>query len=277
VSTDEGPPQRPPQISPDGKWVWDGTEWQPVAGRQAVFPAFNSAAMVDPSLPTAVQPPVVRAAAQAPVVNYAVNYSTPQTSAAPLWQVKPGHMNKYLYVAAGVVVFVMALIYLNSLGPFTLPWVGTSQPPAPTPAPSLLSARTDFQEADRFVTADLVPPMTSLNKAIGAQVLACNGVLSSGCQTVLVATDDQLKNAHSVVANAQVPACIVSNVGKLKFDLDVLENFMHNALQSFTDSSKPALAAALAGFNASYRTLQSDFTGTLRAHNLYCDTQLTGP
>jgi hypothetical protein len=128
--SDGSPPQRPPQISPDGKWVWDGTEWQPVAGRDsghtAVFPAFSAAAL-DPALTTHPAPVPFRAPV-APV-NYAANYSLaqPQTN-APLWQVKAGHWNKYLYVAAGVIVLVMAGIFLSSLGKIAVPlFAGSSQ------------------------------------------------------------------------------------------------------------------------------------------------------
>src|SRR5260370_12818554 len=30
MSIAEGPPVLPPQVSPDGKWIWDGHEWQPL-------------------------------------------------------------------------------------------------------------------------------------------------------------------------------------------------------------------------------------------------------
>jgi len=274
------PPQRPPQVSPDGKWVWDGTEWQPVAGRDsghtAVFPAFNPAAlqasMVDPT-PAAPTP----FGAAPPVVNYAANYSAPQQTSAPLWQVKPGHWNKYLYVVAGIVVLVMAGIFLNSLGPISLPFGGGSQQASQTPAPSLLSKRSDFAVADRFVAGDLATAMNALSKTVVAQALACNGVLTIGCQAALVETDNQLKSSQTVIAAAQVPSCVAPSVAKLAGDLGVIQVYMNNALRSFSDNSKSELAAALAGFNRSYRILQSDFAGAIKAKTTYCDTQLTGP
>jgi hypothetical protein len=278
--SDGSPPQRPPQISPDGKWVWDGTEWQPVAGRDsghtAVFPAFSAAAM-DPALTTHPAPVPF----QAPVapVNYAANYSVPQPqTSAPLWQVKPGHWNKYLYVAAGVVVLVMAGIFLSSLGPISLPWFGgSSQAGTQTPAPSLLSKRSDSAAASRFLNAVLAPAMVGFNKTVSAQVLSCNGVLTVGCQAALVETDNQVKDAVAGVGGAPVPVCIAPNVSKLKIDLAALEAFLQNALQSYSDNSKSGLAAGLAGFNYQDRMLQADILATFKAQASFCDTLVIGP
>jgi hypothetical protein len=276
------PPQRPPQISPDGKWVWDGTEWQPVAGRDsghtAVFPAFNTATLEPTMTMTAPaqQAPVPFSAPVAPV-NYAVNYSTPQAS-APLWQVKPGRWNNYLYVAAAVVVLVMAMIFLNSLGSFSLPWFGgSSRSSTPAPAPSVLNKRSDYAVASRFLTAFLAPAMSSFNKTVSTQVLSCNGVMTVGCQAALIETDNQVKNAVAVVNDAPAPVCIVPNVSKVKIDLAGLDAFLQNALQAYTDGSKSGLAAGLAGFAYEDRMLQGDILAAFKAQASFCDTQLTGP
>jgi hypothetical protein len=216
---------------------------------------------------------------QAPVapVSYAVNYSASQTS-APLWQVKPGHWNKYLYVAAGVIVLVMAGIFLNSLGPISLPWFGgTSQAANPSPAPSYLATRSDNAAAGRFLNVFLAPAMTSFNRMVSAQVLSCNGVLTVGCQAALIETDNQVKNALTVVSGAPAPVCIVPNVSKLKTDLAGLDAFLQNALTAYSDNSKSGLAAGLAGFNYEDRLLQADILAAFKAQTLYCDTQLVGP
>jgi hypothetical protein len=274
------PPQRPPQISPDGKWVWDGTEWQPVASRDsghtAVFPAFNSAA-IDPTL-TAQPAPVPFQAPVAPV-NYAANYSVPQQTNAPLWQVKPGHWNKYLYVAAGVIVLVIAGIFLSSLGPISLPWFGGgSQTGTQTPAPSLLSKRSDFAAADQFETGFLQPAIVAMNKSVAAQTLSCNGVLtlSIGCQQALTVTDGQVQTALAEVNKEPPPICIAPSVANIKFDLQRMHAFMQNAFQAFTDNSKPELAAAFAGFYLADHSLQLNVNAS-KAQAAACDTQVTGP
>jgi hypothetical protein len=277
--SDGSPPQRPPQISPDGKWVWDGTEWQPVAGRDsghtAVFPAFSSAAKLDPGM--LMEPSAVPFQAPVAPVNYAASYSTPETS-APLWQVKPGHWNKYLYVVAGIVVLVMAGIFLSSLGPLSLPWFGGSpQTSTHSPAPSLLSKRSDSAVATNFLTDLLAPSMTSLNKVVAAQVLSCNGYLTIGCQSALTLTDDQLKSTISVVNSTTSPACIAPNLSKLRADLASTDSYVRTALQAYTDNSKRELGQGVIHLSAAYRAVQADFLGAQKAQSLYCDTQLAGP
>jgi hypothetical protein len=278
--SDGSPPQRPPQVSPDGKWVWDGTEWQPVAGRDsghtAVFPAFNPAAlqasMVDPTTPASPTP----FGAAPPAVNYAASYSAPQQTSAPLWQVKPGHWNKYLYVVAGVVVLVIAGIFLSSLGPITLPWFASAGPVVSRPGPSELSARTDYAAANRFMTDHITSDIVSLNKTITAQVLSCNGVLTVGCQDAMTVTDGKVQDALAVINTESFPLCLATNVGNVKFQLQRLHGFLHDAFTAYTDSSKKELLSALAGFYAVDHALQLAFNATQAAANV-CDTQLTGP
>jgi hypothetical protein len=274
------PPQRPPQVSPDGKWVWDGTEWQPVAGRDsghtAVFPAFNPAAlqasMVDPT------PAATPFGAAPPVVNYAASYSAPQQTSAPLWQVKPGHWNKYLYVVAGVVVLVIAGIFLSSLGPISFPWFGaSSQTVIPTPGPSLLAKRSDYARADRFVSGVFAPLMQDLSATISLQGLACNGVLTTGCQAALVTTEDKTKSLIATVNGTDVPVCIATSVSKISVDLQSMDTYLLIALKGYSDNRKSELAQGLAGFYYYEPPLQRDIAATAAARSTQCDTELTGP
>jgi hypothetical protein len=274
------PPQRSPQISPDGKWVWDGTEWQPVAGRdsgrQAVFPAFNQAAL-DSAL-MGGEPTPRQVQAPPPVISYAVDYSNPQP-VVPLWQRQKPRLNKYVvYGVAGAVVLVMAGIFLSSLGPISWPW--SSDAPvqaAATPGPSPLATRSDLAVANRFLFGYLTPPLARVNRATAAQRLSCNGVLTVGCQSALSVTDTEVRNMLSVVQTAPAPVCILPNVTRLKGDLTTMVAALHAAIQSYNDNSKTELFQGLTRFAAGGQTLQVDLTATGRARTAYCDTQLTGP
>ena len=73
MSIDTGPPAQPPQLSPDGNWVWDGSQWQPVASAGAapahagVFKAYD-AIVVEPVAPTIeAAPPAVQYEQQYPL------------------------------------------------------------------------------------------------------------------------------------------------------------------------------------------------------------------
>jgi hypothetical protein len=119
--------------------------------------------------------------------------------------------------------------------------------------------------------------MVGFNKTVSTQVLSCNGVLTVGCQGVLIETDNQVKDAVAGVGGAPVPVCIALNVSKLKIDLAALDAFLQNSLQAYSDSSKSGLAAGLAGFNYQDRMLQADILATFKAQAAFCDSQLTGP
>ena len=129
MSVDASPPIQPPQLSPDGKWVWDGAQWQPVvgvdSGRAAVFPSWNSIEVpaaqpaVD-AVPLAVQYEPA-AQYQPPAVDY--SYAAADEPIVQLWnQPKKGGKTIFLYPVAGLAVLVMAMIVLNSVGYIAFPW-----------------------------------------------------------------------------------------------------------------------------------------------------------
>src|SRR5579872_2771299 len=131
-------------LSPDGKWVWDGTEWKPIPQREALFPSWQSIA-VDPAAPVApaAQPagaPVQVAAPvalSAPALTQPVDpglayapYGLSMPESAPPWRSvpKPTGMNMYYYLIAGVVGIVIILVVLNSVFPLWLILPGPKPP-----------------------------------------------------------------------------------------------------------------------------------------------------
>jgi hypothetical protein len=272
------PPERPPQLSPDGKWVWDGSEWQPVAGResghQAVFSAFNSA--FDPAL-TAPQPSLTPARPE-PVANYPMlNYSPPQP-AIPLWQRTTPRLNKYVpYVAVGAVVLVVAIILMNQIGSISWPWI----PDAPlqaaaSPTPPMPATRSEYAEAQRLWTGFLVPAFNPMNAAATEQALACNGVPTIGCQGDLAATDAAVKNVLAVAKSAPAPDCILDYLTRTEADLAGMDAGLQIALSSYTiNRSGTLLEQGLVKFAAARRPLGPDTQGIAKA--AVCDTQQTGP
>jgi hypothetical protein len=93
----------------------------------------------------------------------------------------------------------------------------------------------------------------------------------------MVETDNRVLTAHSKIISSPAPVCIAPNVHKMKFDLEVLDVFLHQGLKGFSDNSKFELVQAIAGFNAAYKVLQTDTLAAYKAQNSFCDTQLTGP
>jgi hypothetical protein len=260
--------------------VWDGSEWQPVAGRdsghQAVFSAFNSA--FDPAL-TAAQPTLTPARPE-PVANYpTINYSPPQP-VIPLWQRSTPRLNKYVpYVAVGVVVLVVAIILLNQIGPISWPWI----PDAPlqtaaTPTPPPPATRSDAAVAQRLVTGFLSPALNRMYTAASNQSLACNGVPTIGCQGTIQATEKEVKNSLSVANTVSAPDCISTYLTRVKADLTAMDAGLLVALSSYSDPrGGELLQSGLARFAAASRPLVTDLAAITKAQATLCDTQQTGP
>jgi len=130
VSIDAGPPAQPPQLSPDGNWVWDGSQWQPVAGAGAapahagVFKAYEAIAVEAPAPTVDAVPLGVQYEQQYPAPAPDYSYGGSQPDVIPLWQQgKGGSYGRYLYFGAAVVLFVMVLIVLNSMNFVQLPFI----------------------------------------------------------------------------------------------------------------------------------------------------------
>src|SRR5258708_10689372 len=129
VSIGSSPPQTPPQLSPDGRWVWDGQKWQPVpvvvGDLAGIVPVAAAAAAPAP------------APARAAVVYSPPKYVAPppEEPVVPLWQEPPRQgISMYLFVAAAAGVPFMGNMAFNPLPDyrFSLDTHGPSHAP-PTP------------------------------------------------------------------------------------------------------------------------------------------------
>ena len=273
------PPPRPPQISPDGKWVWNGKQWLPVAHRDAVFPAFAAVEIAEEAEPEPVAP--VRESI--PVIGeepepdpYAYNYAQP-VSSKPAWERAQTGLNKYLYIAAGVVVLVIAAIWVNSLGSIALPWDSTTVvAPKASPTPPI-TARTDAAAADRYLTGFLDPTLTNLAQTETVLNEICNGTMTFSCRDDMSTTQNQVKKVLPAINLQIYPQCIAPQVAKMKVDLNGEDSGLALALQGYQDNRASELAAGLARFRAAAIALAVDRTATDVAEKAYCSNQQTGP
>jgi hypothetical protein len=275
VSIDASPPAQPPQLSPDGKWVWDGTKWQPVAGVEPVhvgiFPAWNSIT-VDPGEP-AVEPVQQAPAQQAqvqqtpmqfnpepePVVDYGLPAAPEQV--VPLWQQRPATgVSTLMYVGAAVVVLVMAMIVLNSMNFIQLPWPGSgsssSNQAAASPTPN--NTGTEFVRAQRFLNTSLEPAVLSLDKTLPTMTQVCVGTLSNSCFDAISSTDQQVQNVVSVIDHGSVPLCIAGPVNKLRVDFQGMHAGLQAALTGFQNNDRAAVGNGLTRFSSFGPALKTD-------------------
>jgi hypothetical protein len=263
VSIDTGPPAQPPQLSPDGNWVWDGSQWQPVTGDGAapahagVFRAYDSI-VVEPSAPTveAAAPLGVQYEQQYPAPAPAIDYSYggSQPDLTPLWQQsKGGGYGRYLYFGAAILLFVMVLIVLNSMSFVQLPFISTGSKSSPpqaivTTSPTPDTSGPDSVRADRFLNGQLKPALVPFDDTLPAVVRGCVGNLSTACFDALTATDQQVNKLMTVIANGDIPSCISVPTTRLKADVKGMDDQIKSGLSGYTDNNKYTLQSATRGF-----------------------------
>ena len=249
----------PPQVSPDGKWVWDGQKWQPLP-ETSWEPA-----------PEAIMPPAVAAAApmtrtaQATTVEVhpqasAFSYPAADVPVVPLWaEPAPSGRSLYMYAGAAAVVLIMLMMVLNSTNVIQLPWPGSassSAGPALRPAPA--PHTSEYARADRFTNFYLAPSLASISHTLPALQLACTGTLSSGCRTALTAAREQVATLLSNIDHADVPPCVAAGANATAFDFQSMAYGLDMALNGYPDNSGAEVYHGIYHFAYFGRSLKAD-------------------
>ena len=262
-------------LSPDGKWVWSGSEWLPIAGHGAVFAAWNSIA-VEAVAPEVAQPVAVQAPMRAPVMQYAA--VQPEVEAVPLWQEqRKSGLNKYLYIVAGVIAVVVAIVAVNSLG-IQWPW-SVSAPEGlsrNTYIPPPVAVRSDAGRADYFLTGVLAPPMLALSQDTEIVKETCYGNLTEACQTAVTAAENQVKQVLAAIDHATLPICVASNVAKLRVDVASMDDALSLAIKGYKDSLGSEVTQGVSRLVAPAQRAQAG-AAAANTQKTRCDTQRVGP
>ena len=274
-------------LSPDGKWVWDGTQWRPIAHHESLFPSWQSIT-VDPVAAATAPPVQVRAPARPatpPAVFQAIDPSllpsTPES--APLWrnEPKPTGMNWYLYFFAGLVGIVIIIVVLNSVYPLwlLLPGPKPADAPAaaqPSPIPPV-AHRSDFARADHFVSGVLPPAMTPVTQALTPVSQTCNRALTISCQNNISTARPPVKSLLATIDKNVVPQCIATQVAKLRADAAAVDTALTAADKAFNDNQASELASAMSKYSRPASQLGPDVNAMTAAMKVQCSTQIQGP
>ena len=292
MSAEPGPPPiQPPQLSPDGRYVWDGTQWQPIADpaepvHKAVFAAWN-AIKVEPADPAAaaqpvqfqpqVQTPMLVREPAPPAIDYAYEVEDPVT---PLWQqpTRSGKTN-YLYAGAGLVVFVIAIMLLNSFNFFQFAWLNSSSSSpvvSPQPSPVVDQTRSEFGRADRFLNGSLAPALTELGDSL-QKMQTCNGTLSNSCYDAINSTDPQLKKLLAVFDQGTIPPCIAVPMKSFRADIVVMQAGIQLALKGYKDNQRGEVGNGLSQFSRGGQAMAADGRTADQALKTQCTKDLEGP
>ncbi|HKB33561.1 MAG TPA: hypothetical protein VKF16_06800 [Candidatus Dormibacteraeota bacterium] len=234
----------PPQVSPDGKWIWDGHKWLPIPPAEAGEPA---AAIGYP------------APAPEPV---AAVYS-PAEMNPPLWQqpAAPTQLSPYRIGAAGAVVLLLIVVGLNATGIISIPWPWI--PAGPTVTMIHASPRpivSDYVLADRFLNLEVGPAIVSLANTLPPVQASCAPAtnLSTACHNAINATNTQMLNILSVIDHAGIPNCIAVGTKALRNDLQGMSGGIGVALHGFQDNSSDEVNTGIVHFAIVAQSLQAD-------------------
>jgi hypothetical protein len=280
-------------MSPDGNWVWDGSQWQPVTGveptHEGVFAAYAHKVEVADQTAAVAQPAVAVAPvpAAAPAADYsypapAVDYGYPAAEpGVPLWQQqKSSGKSVYLYAGGAVVLFVIVLIVLNSINFVSLPFIGrgtsSSPPQAATPSPSASPySRSEFGRGDAFLNGALYSSLVTLAK-FDPPMATCNGEFTNGCFDAITVTEPPMKNVLSV-ALGSIPACIEGPMKQFRDDLAYMEGGLQASLKAYKDGNHSELVDGLSRWVVFYNRVGPDFQATNAILKARCSTEKEGP
>ena len=267
-------------LSPDGKWVWDGTRWLPLAdpstaSHHAVFAAWNAVRIEAPVGPEPVRPVPVQVRAAPPVVTYA----TPPVEAdvTPLWRQQPDTgLNKYLYTVAGVIGVIVLALVVNSFGPITLPWMqNQSSSPKAASGPPPLAARSGYAQASRFI-ALLTPAMDDMDQRVLATRETCVGPVTISCQDALTESDNQAQTLLAIIDHETVPSCIAAPVARLRADVSAAHDDLQATLKSFAGNNTFQTNDYISRDKSALQGLGPE-AAAISAAKPTCDVALIGP
>ena len=276
-------------LSPDGKWFWDGTQWQLIAtqadaGHIGVFPSWNTIHVDAATTASQVAQPV-QVATPAPGIQYAPVVSSPLDysagGAAPLWRRERASKISFpIYIAGAVIAVVVLVALAGSMARFiSWPWSsqGDSGPSTSTSALPPLASRSDFARADQFDTGALSPAMGNLGQTLILLNVSCNGTLTQTCQNAIEAADGQVKKVLAAIDRGPIAGCIAGYLAKMKVDLTGIGSALNVARKGFADNSRTELGQGLRGYATNSRALQTDYAGVETVRKSQCDTRMVGP
>jgi len=249
----------PPQVSPDGKWIWDGQNWLPIPPAEGATAAPAPGAI--PYLAPEPQP--------AADVAYAAAEMSP-----PLWQQPAAQtqLSPYRIGAAGAVVLLIIVVVLNATNIISIPWPWLAAGPTVTmihasPRPIV----SDYVLADRFLNVELGPAIVSLANTLPPVQASCAPAtnLSSACHTAINATNTQMLDVLSVIDHAGIPNCIAVGTKTLRNDLQGMSGGIGVALHGFQDNSGDEVNTGIYHFAFIAQSLQPD-ANTINAEVATC-------
>jgi len=269
-------------MSPDGKWIWDGAQWRPVAVHEAAFPNWKSvgAGFVPETdtqaRPVAVAPPPSRRDA-IPPPSYRLAGPVPNM-AAPLWRQASAGLGLKRYasmaIAAAVLIVVIVLVSVAA----TLALSAHQNPTAPVVATTSKGGPTARSDSARaaYLIQSLETPMADLRDNTLLLRQTCAAGMTSSCWDAMTTVDNNLTAILPLFDKATIPLCISAQEGTLRTDMTNLRAEEQLALKGLNENKKSEFLTGYAQVVRYGPGVQAEFAA-VKSAAASCDSALTGP
>jgi len=269
-------------MSPDGKWIWDGAQWRPIAVHEAAFPNWKSvgAGFVPETdtraQPLALGPPPSRREA-IPPPSYRLAGPVPNM-AAPLWrQASAGlDLKRYARMAIAAVVLIVVIV-LVSVGA-TLALSAHQNPTAPGVAITSKGGPTTRSESAEaaYVVKSLESPMADLKDNLPLVRQACGVGMTSACEDSLIQVANTVAPMLPVLDKATIPQCIASPEATMRANLGKVADGEQLAIKGFNDSKRTEWLNGYAQV-LNYGAGATTSFGMVKSAAARCESAVTGP
>jgi hypothetical protein len=269
-------------MSPDGKWIWDGAQWRPIAVHEAAFPNWKSVgagfvpeadtraqavgAAPPPSRREAIPPPSYRMASPAP------------NMAAPLWRQASARLDlkRFMPMVIAAVALVVVIVLVSVLATLALSArQGPSAPAIPATSRGGPTTRSESAQA-AYVVKSLETPMADLKDNLALVRQACGVGMTSACEDSLIQVANTVAPVLPVLDKATIPQCIAAPEATVRADLGKVADGEQAALKGFSDNKR---AEWLNGYAQVLNYGAGATTGfvAVKSATARCESAVTGP
>lgn len=268
-------------MSPDGKWIWDGAQWRPVAVHEAAFPNWQSVGAgfvpgADAAAPAFASPPAVQRQASPPA---AYRMASPAPGiAAPTWGKGSrglAAIQRYIPMAIGAAGLVVVIVIVSVVATLVLSNRGSGSSPAVNTAAGGPTQRSANAQAT-YVIKELDAPMSDLKDALTLVLQGCRVGMTSACEESLIAVEDKVSPMVTILDNATIPACIATPEAIVRADMGKIVEGEAIAVKGFNDNKNSEWLTGYAQVNA-YGVRATNGYQVIKTAAASCDSTETGP
>ena len=269
-------------MSPDGKWIWDGAQWRPIAVHEAAFPNWQSVGAgfvpeADTRAQTMVLAPPPSRREGIPPPSYRMAGPAPNM-AAPLWRRASAGLDLKRYAPMGMaaVVLVVVIVLVSVVATLALSArQGPSAPSVQTTAKGGPTTRSESAEA-AYVVKSLESPMADLKDNLALVKQGCGVGMTSACEDSLIQVANTVAPMLPVLDKATIPQCIATLETTVRADLGKLGDGEQLALKGFNDSKRTEWLNGYAQVLAYGAGATTSFA-VVRSAATRCESAVTGP